>query len=324
MRYGRLALALTAGLMATTSLGGCVISDRQIFAIPAVGAATPTKATRAPAYDMDGSTLFDAYHAVQRYLSAHYSNASLVKVHALMVGTNAKIDRSSSWEFTYRIAAAIQPAVAPAATPAPTQAPVSTSSATGSPAPSPVASPAVVTAPAAVQYKLVKFTYTGKGDLLAPDEQPDTSASLQSLDFTNAILLGNAINTCMDIGMGVDNPGMEVTLRTTVNGGAVYEIDSGYATRQNPVSTVADRTAQSVAFRRKGRLNSYDNSYDNWDDTSNSSYGDGGDYTSGYDSGYVRPTPAPTPTPQPTFRYVRGKYLIDAYTGAIIDRPNNL
>lgn len=282
MRYARLALALVATSIAVSPLTGCVISDRSIYVgEPTTGLAGTSVRGAGQVFEMTGSTLFDAQHAVNRYLSLHYPQADLVRIHAQMVGTNAKIAKTSAWEFTYRVR--IQ-----SAEPAPSPTPV----------PTPSASPsftAQVTIPTTYQYRLLNFVYTGNGQLLAPEEVDDTSDTLAKIDFTRAILLSKAIDTALDIGMGVGDPGMDVTLRTTVNGGAVYELDSSVGTRTILASSYP----------------SYGSSYDSWDDEDDYYY-------------YPQPTPKPTPTPYSKTAYVRGKYLIDAYTGAILERPNKL
>lgn len=282
MRYARLALAIIASSIAVSPLTGCVISDRSIFVGEPSTTTGVASRTTAQIFEMSGSTLFDAQHAVNRYLSLHYPEADLVRIHAQMVGTNAKIAKTSAWEFTYRVK--IQ-----TAEPAPSPTPV----------PTPSASPsfsAQVTIPTTYRYRLLNFVYTGNGQLLAPEEVEDTGDTLAKIDFTRAILLSKAIDTALDIGMGVGDPGMDVTFRTTVNGGAVYELDSSVGTRQI--------LASSYPY--------YGSSYDSWEEEEEDDY---------Y---YVKPTPKPTPTPYAKTAYVRGKYLIDAYTGAILERPNRL
>ncbi len=288
MRYARLALALIASSIAVSPLTGCVISDRSIYVgEPMTGHAGTTTRASGQVFEMTGSSLFDAQHAVNRYLTLHYPTADLVRINALMVGTNAKIAKTSAWEFTYRVK--IQTAdPAPSATPVPT------------PSASPSFGLQAVTIPTTYQYRLLTFVYTGAGQLLAPEEVDDTGDTLAKIDFNRAIQLSKAIDTALDIGMGVGDPGMQVTLRTTVNGGAVYEIDSSVGTRQ---------ILGYYDYPSRG------SSYDRWDDDSY----DEDDY-------YYYPTPAPKPTATPTAKtaYVRGKYLIDAYTGAILERPNRL
>lgn len=322
MRYARLALSLASTAMMVMPLGGCIIADHAIYPSTAMASSypggMPIDGPVGPTYAMNGSTLGDASHAVQRYLNAHYPDAQLVKIHAYMVGTNAKIDETSSWEFTYRVKVA-DPVATPAPSPSPTPAP--------SPSPTPVSASGSATAsyrvqavvPSVFRYHLLTFVYTGKNQLLAPEEQDDTGDNLDSVDFSRTILVDDAIATALDIGMGVGAPGMEVSLRTTVNGGAVYELDSSVATR--PASTTSTPPRQTMSM--------YGSSYDQWDYS----------YGSTYDDPVVAATPTPTnygrtkypttyatpqPAPTPSIRYVRGKYLIDAYTGAIIDRPTNL
>lgn len=286
MRYARLALALVATTFAVSPLTGCVISDRSIYVGEPISGTAVAKRTTAQVFEMTGSSLFDAQHAVNRYLSLHYPAADLVRIHAQMVGTNAKIAKTSAWEFTYRVKVQM-------AEPAPSPTPV----------PTPTASPsfkAQVVIPTTYQYRLLKFVYTGNGQLLAPEEVDDTGDTLAKIDFVRAIQLSKAIDTALDIGMGVGDPGMAVTLRTTVNGGAVYEIDSSVGTRQ-----ILGHYPTYPSYPTNGY-------YDQWED----------------DEDYYYPTPAPTPRPTPTpygkTAYVRGKYLIDAYTGAILERPNRL
>ncbi|MNX96499.1 hypothetical protein D3C86_1288180 [compost metagenome] len=286
MRFSRFIPLIAATCCAIAPLTGCVIRDISTVS-PAYG--TVGSAKRAPAYDMDGSTLFDAYHAVQRYLSLHFPNAELVRVNAQMVGTNGRVAKTSAWEFTYRVQ--IQE---PTPAPTPTPTPAATSS---------YKAQAVV--PTTYKYRLLNFVYTGKGDLLAPEEQDDTSDTLAKIDFQRTILLGKAIETALDIGMGVDAPGMAITLRTTVNGGAVYELDSSVATRQ----TLASKKAPAYGPY-------YGDSY--YDDD----YYYGG--SSGSGSRYDWDVPQDDRYVAPKTTYVRGKYLLDAYTGAIIERPNKL
>lgn len=292
MRYARLALALIASSLAVSPLTGCVISDRSIYVgEPTTGYAGSGTRSSGQVFEMTGASLFDAQHAVNRYLTLHYPQADLVRIHALMVGTNAKIAKTSAWEFTYRVKVQT-------AEPAPSPTPVPTPSA------SPSLSTQAVTIPTTYQYRLLKFVYTGQGQLLAPEEVDDTGDTLAKVDFSRAIQLSKAIDTALDIGMGVGDPGMEVTLRTTVNGGAVYELDSSVGTRQV-----------------LGHYSDYPrSSYDRWDDDY---YGDDHYEDEEY---YYYPTPAPKPTATPVAKtaYVRGKYILDAYTGAILERPSRL
>lgn len=286
MRYARLALALVASSIAVAPLTGCVITDHNFYPGAYPASTTATARPSSQVFEMTGASLFDAQHAVNRYLSLHYPQADLVRIHALMVGTNAKLAKTSAWEFTYRVR-------------------IQTVEATTSPTPipTPSASPsftAQVTIPTSYQYRLLNFTYTGTGQLLAPEEVDDTGDTLAKIDFDRALLLSKAIDTALDIGMGVGDPGMEVTLRTTVNGGAVYELDSSVGTRQ-----VLAHMATYPSYP------SYDSSYDSW----------GGDDEYSY---YSKPAPKPAPTPTAKTAYVRGKYILDAYTGAILDRPNRL
>lgn len=301
MRFHRFLSLFAATCCAIAPLTGCVISDRSIYSgvSPAV-----VDGRRAPAYDMDGSTLFDAYHAVQRYLSLHYPEAELVRVHAQMVGTNGRVAKTSAWEFTYRVQV-LAPAPAPSATPTPAP--------TATPSPSASASyKAQAVVPSSFNYRLLKFVYTGKGDLLAPEEQEDTGDTLAKVDFQRTILLGKAIETALDIGMGVSAPGMAVTLRTTVNGGAVYELDSSVATRQ----TLASKKKAKTYGPYYGDDVYYADCYSCEGDSYH-----GGDSSGGR---YDWDVPQDDRYTAPKTSYVRGKYLLDAYTGAIIERPNKL
>ncbi|HEY9897556.1 MAG TPA: hypothetical protein V6D00_00110 [Pantanalinema sp.] len=294
MRFSRLLSLFAATCCALTPLTGCVIRD---FNTVSTGYAAGSTAKRAPAYDMDGSTLFDAYHAVQRYLSLHYPDADLVRVQAQMVGTNGRVAKTSAWEFTYRVQ--VQ-ALAP------------TPSASASPAPGASASyRAQAVVPSTFKYRLLNFVYTGKGDLLAPEEQDDTGDTLASVDFPRTILLGKAIETALDIGMGVGAPGMAITLRTTVNGGAVYELDSSVATRQ----TLAAQKASVYGPY-------YGDAY--YDDEDVYYYDSGSSYGGKTGNRYDWDVPQDDRYVAPKTSYVRGKYLLDAYTGAIIERPNKL
>lgn len=302
MRFHRFLSLFAVTCCAIGPLTGCVINDRSVYGL---GATAPVSGKRAPAYEMDGSTLFDAYHAVQRYLTLHYPDADLVRVHAQMVGTNGKVAKTSAWEFTYRVQV-LAPSPAPSATPSPTPAPGASAS---------YKAQAVV--PSTFKYRLLNFVYTGKGDLLAPEEQEDTGDTLATIDFPRTILLGKAIETALDIGMGVEAPGMAVTLRTTVNGGAVYELDSSVATRQTLASMVSKRSSSYGPY--------YGDSYYDEVYYEEVTYDDDDRSYGGNTSGrYDWDVPQDDRYTPPKTTYVRGKYLLDAYTGAIIERPNKL
>lgn len=299
MRYARIALGLAFTTTMALSLSGCVIHPTSYYPQTTSTSYYPAAASSHVTYDMGGSTLFDAGHAVQRYLDQHYPDADLVRIHALMVGTNAKIDQSSAWEFTYRVKVQTPVAVTPVISP--------------TPIPTPTASPsfaAQAVIPSTFKYRLLKFVYTGEGQLLAPEEQDDLGDSLASVDFPQAILLSKAIETALDIGMGVSAPGLEVTLRPTINGGAVYEIDSSVGLKPNYSNYTGPDSVTEPDYSYRGTDYSYASStkrvqsYSDW----------------GRKRPYASPTPAPTPAPS----FVRGKYLIDAYSGAILERPTAL
>lgn len=295
MRYARFALGLVLATSTTLPLTGCIVHPTSYYPQSTVSTGYYPTTSSTIAYEMGGSTLFDAGHAVQRYLDQHYPDADLVRIHALMVGTNAKIDKTSSWEFTYRVKVqtATQPAPAISPTPIPTPS---------------FSAQAVV--PSTFKYRLLKFVYTGEGALLAPEEQDDTGDTLVSVDFGQTILLGKAISTALEVGMGVSDPGLEITLRPTVNGGAVYEIDSSVATRP-AYDNYTGSNSDSGGYSNRGTTYDYASSTKRIQ--SYSDWGRSKTYT---------PSPRPSSTPAPSF--VRGKYLIDAYTGAILDRPTIL
>lgn len=303
---------LLATLLATSALvaplTGCVIVDKH-SGMPTVGyagATEPASVTQRYPWDqiatMDGSTLYDAHHQVKRYLTLHFPDAKLVSVKANQVGANGKIAKTSDWEFTYQVK--VRPPVSPE--------PV---------APNPVATASLTTqaveVPTQYEVRLLTFTFTGDGKLLAPEADTRSTDAGQTIDFDRVLYFNTIIETCLDIGMGMGPAGMQVALRPTANGGAVYEVDtsvSGREVMRVPSYTKATPTPYWYDQDDYGR---YDDRYDGYD-----GYGDRYDdrYGSGY--GYSRPTPAPTPTVSP--RYYRGKYVINAYTGEIIERPTRL
>lgn len=288
---------LLATLLATSALvaplTGCVIVDKHsgIPTMGYVGATEPAPVTQRYPWDqiatMDGSTLYDAHHQVKRYLTLHFPDARLVSVKANQVGANGKIAKTSNWEFTYQVK--VRPPVAPE--------PVATASLTAQ----------AVEVPTQYEVRLLTFTFTGDGKLLAPEADTRSTDAGQTIDFDRVLYFNTIIETCLDIGMGMGPAGMQVALRPTANGGAVYEVDT----------SVSGREVMRVPSYTKATPTPYwydQDDYGQYDDRYDSGYG------SGY--GYSQPAPAPTPTVSP--RYYRGKYVINAYTGEIIERPTRL
>lgn len=260
-------LAATALL---TMLSGCVIVDKS--STPMVGPSGYEASPVTSRYPwnqiatMDGSTLYDAHHQVKRYLTLHFPDAKLVSVQANQVGANGKIAKTSSWVFTYQ--AAVQKPASP--TPTPSASPSYTGQA--------------VSIPTQYDVRLLTFTFTGDGKLLAPEADTRSMDAGWTIDFDRLLYFNTAIETCLDIGMGMGSAGMQVALRPTASGGAVFEIDTSLSGRE--VSAYLPQPTPTPY--RYGSKTS--------------------------------PTPAPTPAPT----YYRGKYVIDAYTGNILERPTRL
>ena len=268
--------SLLATTALVTSLAGCVIVDKNstpIMGYP--GSNDPNAVSKRYPWDqittMEGSTLYDAHHQVKRYLTLHFPDAKLVSVRANQVGANGKIAKSSSWQFTY-------------------QAKVRSAEPTPQPTASPSLQTQAVEIPTMYDVRLLTFTFTGEGQLLAPEADSVTTDSGVVIDFDRVLYFNKVIETCLDIGMGMGPAGMQIALRPTANGGAVYEIDT----------SVSGREVMS---------HSYGSGYTWYEE----------DYR---DDRYTKPQPTPTPTVSP--QYYRGKYVINAYTGDIIERPTRL
>lgn len=270
---------LLAATALVSSLAGCVIVDKS--STPMVGYSGATEPSSVSArYPwnqiavMEGSTLYDAHHQVKRYLTLHFPDAKLVSVRADQVGANGKIAKTSDWVFTYQ--AVVRPVV--------------------DPTPSPTASPSyaaqAVSIPTQYDVRLLTFTFTGDGKLLAPEADTRTMDAGQIIDFDRLLYFNTVIETCLDIGMGMGSAGMQVALRPTANGGAVFEIDT----------SVSGREVSAYNPKPSATPSGY------------SGYGEG------RDGSYRQPTPAPSASPV----YYRGKYVIDAYTGSILERPTRL
>lgn len=280
--------SLLAATALVTSLSACVIVDKNTPVVGYPGATEPSSVTARYPWNqittMEGSTLYDAHHQVKRYLTLHYPDAKLVSVKANQVGANGKIAKSSSWEFTYQAMVRSQ-----------------------DPAPAPSASPSLqtqaVTIPTQYDVRLLTFTFTGDGKLLAPEADTASTDSGATIDFDRVLYFNNVIETCLDIGMGMGPAGMQIALRPTANGGAVYEIDT----------SVSGREVMSHSY---GSSYSYVYEYD-YDDDDYDEY----DYDR-YSYSQPKSTPQPSPTVSP--QYYRGKYVINAYTGDIIQRPTRL
>jgi hypothetical protein len=282
--------SLLATTALVTSLSGCVIVDKNSTPIVGYpGGTEPSSVSARYPWDqiatMEGSTLYDAHHQVKRYLTLHFPDAKLVSVKANQVGANGKIAKTSSWEFTYQAMVRAQ-----------------------QPAPTPTASPSLTTQaveiPTQYDVRLLTFTFTGEGKLLAPEADTASTDTGATIDFDRVLYFNKVIETCLDIGMGMGPAGMQVALRPSANGGAVYEIDT----------SVSGREIQALSY---GTSYWYEDTY----------YYDEVEYDEYYEKDsrnttYRNPQPAPSPTVSP--QYYRGKYVINAYTGDIIQRPTRL
>ena len=283
--------SLLATTALVTSLSGCVIVDKNPTSLATYpGATEPSNvASRYPwnqITTMEGSTLYDAHHQVKRYLTMHYPDAKLVSVKANQVGANGKIAKSSDWQFTYQaMVRANEPAPAPSASPS-----VQTQA---------------VTIPTQYEVRLLTFTFTGDGKLLAPEADTVSTDSGVTIDFDRVLYFNKVIETCLDIGMGMGPAGMQVALRPTANGGAVYEIDTSVSGReiQSHSSNYGYYDDYVVEYEYVYYDDRYDSRYDNR-------------------TSYSAPKPSPSPSVSP--QYYRGKYVINAYTGDIIQRPTRL
>jgi hypothetical protein len=269
--------SLLATTALVTSLSGCVIVDKNppsMVGYP--GATEPSSVSQRYPWDqiatMEGSTLYDAHHQVKRYLTLHFPDAKLVSVKAMQVGANGKIAKTSSWQFTYQAMVRTQPAPTPS--------------------PSPTPSIQAVEIPTQYDVRLLTFTFTGDGKLLAPEADTVSTDSGVTIDFDRVLYFNKVIETCLDIGMGMGPAGMQIALRPTASGGAVYEIDTSVSGRE-----VMARSTTTY----------YEDFYYYEEEPSYS---------------YKKPQPSPSPTVSP--QYYRGKYVINAYTGDIIERPTRL
>lgn len=334
----RFRLTLLLGLT-TPLLAGCPVYTTSMPGYYDTGVAYGgPKNDRTGVYTMDGPTLYDALHQVNQYLT-RYPGAQLVRVSALSVGANARVAKTSAWEFVYRVK--VRDTVGPAPAPSAIPLPVPTSSPAPVPTPSPTASPdetgskdgpgnngndgntdnngntgkdgkgdkvRALDVVSDFSSRLLTFRFTGEGQLLAPREADDYSDSTLGIDINRAIYLNKAIETCLDIGMGMGRAGVEVSLYPTSRGGAVYSIDSSVATRNTLHHLEPLPTPTPFFLDCPVGVDHDDEEYE------------------------PMPTPRPrwtprakpTPTPAPEERLYRGKYLIDAYTGAIIERPTRL
>ncbi|MNR80398.1 hypothetical protein D3C72_111210 [compost metagenome] len=275
--------SLLAATALVTSLAGCVIVDKGSTPIMGYPSSNdPNAVSKRYPWDqittMEGSTLYDAHHQVKRYLTLHFPDAKLVSVQANQVGANGKIAKSSSWEFTYQTKVRTQPEPTPA------------------PSATPNLQTQAVEIPTQYDVRLLTFTFTGEGQLLAPEADTATLDSGAVIDFDRVLYFNKVIETCLDIGMGMGPAGMQVALRPTTSGGAVYEIDTSVSGRE-----VMARTSGTTTYW-----------YDDYT------------YDDRYDSKYGTTKPQPTPTPTVSPQYYRGKYVINAYTGDIIQRPTRL
>ncbi|MEB3187949.1 MAG: hypothetical protein VKP72_10985 [bacterium] len=334
---------LAALALVITTLPGCFVWPVTTY-VPPMGAkpALPLGAV----YEADGSSLADANHAVRQYLAQLAPDAKLLEIHATMVGTNSRIARTSAWEFIFEVpvaqpASGVTAAPLPSATPAPQTGAIGAAPNEASPAPAVAASlPAVSTLsaqpPKTTQLKMV---YTGHGQLLAP-RYGDAFSRNQPIEFSKTILLDEAIATALDIGMGVADPGMEVSLTTTPAGRVVYSIDSSYAER----TVMGVQSSSSLSWRQtvttgSGGLSSSGSGYssDCYAPDSDRAWatptGDGSRGNTAViqapasNTSFDRGAPGKVvyqPVSQARPIYVRGKYLIDALSGDIVQRPTRL
>jgi len=335
---------LAALALVITTLPGCFVWPVTTY-VPPVGAkpALPLGAV----YEADGSSLADANHAVRQYLAQLAPDAKLLEIHATMVGTNSRIARTSAWEFIFEVpvaqpASGVTAAPLPSATPAPQTGAIGAAPNEASPAPAVAASlPAVSTLsaqpPKTTQLKMV---YTGHGQLLAP-RYGDAFSRNQPIEFSKTILLDEAIATALDIGMGVADPGMEVSLTTTPAGRVVYSIDSSYAER----TVMGVQSSSSLSWRQTTMTDSrgfsssrsgYESYRANPDlDPDLAWLGDERDdrgtpaviQAPASNTSFDRGAPGKVvyqPVSQARPIYVRGKYLIDALSGDIVQRPTRL
>jgi len=287
--------SLLATTALVTSLSGCVIVDKNSTPIVGYpGSSDPASVSKRYPWDqittMEGSTLYDAHHQVKRYLTLHFPDAKLVSVRANQVGANGKIAKGSSWQFTYQTK--VRPQTEP--TPEPTA--------------SPSLQTQAVEIPTQYDVRLLTFTFTGEGQLLAPEADTATTDSGVVIDFDRILYFNKVIETCLDIGMGMGPAGMQIALRPTANGGAVYEIDTSVSGREIMARTGSSTYEYYYYYdtpSRYGDTYRYDDPY-RYDDSTR----------------YGKPQPTPSPTVSP--QYYRGKYVINAYTGDIIERPTRL
>ena len=331
----------TAIALTLATLPGCGI---MVSAPPTTGYVAPKVDARLlrPVYETDGASLADANHAVRQYMAQFAPDAKLLEVHATMVGTNSRVARTSAWEFIFEVPVA-QPVVDPVPVrkqPVSEPVPVATSvpEVQSGTAGGPTVNALAIAPSSGGPSTQLKLVYTGQGQLLAP-RYGDAFSRNQPIDFSKTILLDEAIKTALDIGMGVADPGLEIYLTATPAGRTVYSIDSSYAERtvmdmRSKGSITWSQTFTQTRDRFSDRRTGYSGSTS--DPSGGDSeycaipYGDDGVYGSDYPSSTSRfDQGAPggvvyKPVPQPRPIYVRGKYLIDALSGDIIQRPSRL
>lgn len=143
-----------------------------------------------------------------------------------------------------------------------------------------------VDVPSRFETQYLTFALTGTNQLLAP-EALKTAVAPDTFDFEQALSLGKVLEICQQYGLGIGSFGLKVTLRAGDDGGAVYEIDNSL-TYQQPYGM------QQPVYRGK--------------------------------MPYPYPTANPYPYDQP---YGGGGYaptklgvfVVDAYTGELLDHP---
>ncbi len=164
----------------------------------------PSPAPSAPNDMLDGLSIDDAYHQVQRYVSLHYPGAELVSAQSSQVGATGRISRAGAWVFTYLMM-------------------VPTSSETTTPA-SPTTQSVEI--PSRFETQFLAFTVTGTGQLNAPEAKVRLGHAQGTVRYATVVPMGQAVEIAKSYGMSVGSAGFSVFLRPDTDNGAVYEIDN--------------------------------------------------------------------------------------------------
>jgi hypothetical protein len=168
----------------------------------------PSPAPSATNEVLNGLSIDDAHHQVQRYVSLHYPGAELVSVQATQVGATGRISRAGEWAFTYLMMAPIG------------------SETTNSSLPTTQS----VEIPSKFETQFLTFTVTGSGQLSAPEAKVRLGHAQGTVEYSTVVPLGQAVEIANSYGMSVGSAGFSVFLKPDSDSGAVYEFDNRLST----------------------------------------------------------------------------------------------